>query len=125
MFVRIAQAPPGGDGRRLSAPRGLIHWWLIPERNLGRLDGWEGARRLAKGASMFVAPQRMWAVRRILSTAWVLALLCLPPLSAQQPAGKRSLTHADADAWRSIQGQQLSHDGKYLAYFLAPQQGDG
>src|SRR5205085_10640020 len=32
---------------------------------------------------------------------------------------------ADYDAWRSIQGQTLSRDGKYLAYALVPQDGDG
>ncbi|HWQ35482.1 MAG TPA: prolyl oligopeptidase family serine peptidase [Blastocatellia bacterium] len=46
---------------------------------------------------------------------------------AQQPAvaAKRALTHQDYDAWRSIQGQQLSRDGKWLAYALVPQDGDG
>ncbi len=46
---------------------------------------------------------------------------------AQQPAAaaKRALTHQDYDAWRSIQGQQLSRDGKWLAYTLVPQDGDG
>jgi dipeptidyl aminopeptidase/acylaminoacyl peptidase len=46
---------------------------------------------------------------------------------AQQPAAaaKRALTHQDYDSWRSIQGQQLSRDGKWLAYVLVPQDGDG
>ncbi len=44
---------------------------------------------------------------------------------AQQPAAKRALTHQDYDSWRSIQGQQLSRDGKFLAYALIPQDGDG
>jgi hypothetical protein len=38
---------------------------------------------------------------------------------------KRPLTHADYDSWRSIQGTTLSRDGKYLAYALVPQDGDG
>ena len=42
----------------------------------------------------------------------------LPDGYAQQPAGKRPLTHADYDGWRSLQGQLLSDDGKYLAYNL-------
>jgi dienelactone hydrolase len=32
--------------------------------------------------------------------------------------------HSDYDPWRSIQGQKLSPDGKYLAYLLVPQEGD-
>lgn len=38
---------------------------------------------------------------------------------------RNALTHQDYDAWRSIQGQQLSRDGKWLAYALVPQDGDG
>jgi len=40
-------------------------------------------------------------------------------------AQKRPLTHQDYDAWRSIRSQQLSRDGKFLAYALFPQEGDG
>ncbi len=47
------------------------------------------------------------------------------PLAAQQPAAKRPLTHADYDSWRSIQSPQLSRDGRFVAYFLNPQEGDG
>src|ERR1700722_350083 len=43
---------------------------------------------------------------------------------AQTPA-KRPLHHRDYDPWRSIQGQTLSHDGKFLAYSLFPEEGDG
>ncbi len=39
--------------------------------------------------------------------------------------GKRSLNHRDYDGWKSIVGQRLSADGKYLAYGLFPQEGDG
>ena len=38
---------------------------------------------------------------------------------------KRPLTHADYDSWRHIQDQKLSNDGRYLAYALFPQQGNG
>ncbi len=38
---------------------------------------------------------------------------------------KRPLTHRDYDSWRSIQGPTLSRDGKFLAYALVPQDGDG
>src|SRR5437764_9464145 len=40
-------------------------------------------------------------------------------------AQKRALTHQDYDSWKSIRSQQLSRDGKYLAYALFPQEGDG
>ncbi|MGH9695357.1 MAG: hypothetical protein ACRD5Z_14500, partial [Bryobacteraceae bacterium] len=40
-------------------------------------------------------------------------------------AGKRPLAHTDYDSWRHIQDQRLSNDGRYLAYALFPQQGNG
>ncbi len=40
-------------------------------------------------------------------------------------AEKRPLTHADYDGWRHIQNQRLSDDGRFLAYALFPQEGDG
>src|SRR5262245_15285336 len=42
-----------------------------------------------------------------------------------QPTAKRPLTHQDYDSWRSIQGQTLSRDGKFIGYALIPQDGDG
>ncbi|MGH9769750.1 MAG: hypothetical protein ACREAB_20190, partial [Blastocatellia bacterium] len=45
--------------------------------------------------------------------------------STAQATAKRPLTHQDYDSWRSIQGQTLSRDGKFIAYALAPQDGDG
>ena len=60
-------------------------------------------------------------------TAW--ARLSVSRVAAQQvatqTAAKRALTHQDYDSWRSIQGQQLSPDGKFLAYAALPQDGDG
>src|ERR1700689_1600580 len=38
---------------------------------------------------------------------------------------KRPLTHQDYDGWKNIQKQALSNDGKFLAYGLFPQEGDG
>src|SRR5271165_5124363 len=48
-------------------------------------------------------------------------------LLAAAPAetGKRPLSHRDYDAWRSIAGQHLSADGKFLVYAVFPQEGDG
>ncbi|MEI9975155.1 MAG: hypothetical protein WDO73_25735 [Ignavibacteriota bacterium] len=38
---------------------------------------------------------------------------------------KRPLTHKDYDSWRTIAGQHLSSDGKFLAYAMFPEEGDG
>src|SRR5260370_7853923 len=38
---------------------------------------------------------------------------------------QRPLTHNDYASWKNIQNQRLSSDGKYLAYALFPQEGDG
>ena len=40
-------------------------------------------------------------------------------------AQPRPLTHSDYADWKNIQNQQLSPDGKFLAYALFPQEGDG
>src|SRR5215211_7830321 len=61
-------------------------------------------------------------MRPIRSSASALLLAVLPlPLLAQ----KKALTQADWDRWRSIQGAALSNDGKWAAYTLSPQVGDG
>jgi dipeptidyl aminopeptidase/acylaminoacyl peptidase len=45
--------------------------------------------------------------------------------TAQTPATKRALTHQDYDSWRSVVAQQVSRDGKFVAYAYMPQDGDG
>ncbi len=42
-----------------------------------------------------------------------------------QTAKKRALTSQDFDSWRSLQGSQISRDGKFVAYVMQPQDGDG
>jgi dipeptidyl aminopeptidase/acylaminoacyl peptidase len=42
-----------------------------------------------------------------------------------QPGAKRPITHNDYDLWRSISSQRLSANGRFLAYALFPQEGDG
>src|SRR5512133_3183135 len=51
-------------------------------------------------------------------------LLCLL-IACAATAQKRPLAHKDYDSWRSIQSQELSPDGKFLAYGVFPQAGDG
>ena len=41
------------------------------------------------------------------------------------PTARRALTQADWDGWRSITGATLSNDGRWAAYTLIPQVGDG
>lgn len=67
------------------------------------------------------------SLRQALSALCVLALVLSSVVPGQQasPAAKRALTHNDYDSWRSIQLQQISRDGKILAYALVPQDGDG
>ncbi|MDR3698529.1 MAG: prolyl oligopeptidase family serine peptidase [Candidatus Sulfopaludibacter sp.] len=38
---------------------------------------------------------------------------------------KRPLNHHDYDGWRTIAGQHLSPDGKFVAYAVFPEEGDG
>lgn len=49
-------------------------------------------------------------------------LLLAPSLAAQGP---RAITQADFDDWKSIGGTALSPDGRWVAYTLTPQVGDG
>src|ERR1039457_1503007 len=56
-------------------------------------------------------------------SACLLAAAVLLPMSLAQ--SQRPLNHGDYDSWRSIVGQKLSADGKFLVYGLFPQEGDG
>ncbi len=61
----------------------------------------------------------------------LLATLCLLPLAlaAQnnpaQTGSPRPITPKDFDSWKNISGQVLSPDGRFLAYGLFPEEGDG
>ncbi|MBP6821597.1 MAG: hypothetical protein KA368_08640, partial [Acidobacteria bacterium] len=74
---------------------------------------------------------RLLSMRHLLALIFALSLTFPALVSAQQNAAKqqasakRALTHQDYDGWRSIQGQTLSRDGKFLAYAAIPQDGDG
>jgi dipeptidyl aminopeptidase/acylaminoacyl peptidase len=58
-------------------------------------------------------------------SAGILSFLALLSPLTSAVAQKKALTQADWDRWRSIQGATLSNDGKWVAYTLAPQVGDG
>ena len=58
------------------------------------------------------------------ASAGLLSVGLLVSVSFAQTA-KRPLNHKDYDGWRSVAGQRLSADGKFLAYAVFPQEGDG
>ena len=53
------------------------------------------------------------------------AILAVQAAILAQSAAKRPLSHKDYDSWRTISSQQLSRDGKWLAYAYMPQEDDG
>jgi hypothetical protein len=53
----------------------------------------------------------------------VLVLLAFALVAPAQ--SKRPLSHRDYDGWKSISSQVLSRDGRFLAYALFPEEGDG
>lgn len=76
-------------------------------------------------ASRTLQPVRVMVFLSLLAMA---GAIYAPPNKAQQArpaAEKRALTHQDYDSWRSIQGQQISRDGRFAAYAAIPQDGDG
>jgi dienelactone hydrolase len=74
--------------------------------------------------TIMAAPPRSFRLLAAL-VAVSLALLTLGrPATGQQGEGKRPLTHADYDAWRTIQGQQISDDGRHVAYTLVSGEGE-
>jgi dienelactone hydrolase len=63
--------------------------------------------------------------RRMASAATLLLLIAYAgPLAGQAPA-KKPLPHDVYDSWKTIEKPTLSRDGVWLAYTLAPQDGDG
>ena len=61
------------------------------------------------------------------SSALALAAVLAPRLAhTQQPpaAPGRAFTHADLVAWKTVRNPQLSNDGRWFAYQLAPNEGD-
>ncbi len=54
----------------------------------------------------------------------VFTLFLLSQIVAQSTA-QRPLSMNDFDTWRSLQGATISRDGKFVAYVMQPQDGDG
>src|SRR5262245_35042376 len=78
----------------------------------------------------YAAPGTVRPITLLVCTLALLGFSVWPrPQAAQQAAtpasAKRTLTHQDYDNWRSIQSQQLSRDGKWVAYALIAQDADG
>ena len=63
--------------------------------------------------------------KQLLLVSCILVLALSDRAVAQQTAKKRQIAHSDYDSWRTIQSPQLSRDGKYVAYSLTPEDGDG
>ena len=55
----------------------------------------------------------------------LLAFLACGAAAGAQAPGKKVLTQADYDLWRSIQGAALSNDGQWAMYTVQPLVGDG
>ena len=69
-----------------------------------------------------------------MSRRWMLVVLVMfvstvslsaIPVRAQEGMGKGPLTHEDYDAWKRIQGQQISPNGEWVVFSAVPQDGDG
>ena len=60
--------------------------------------------------------------QRTIRSACVVLLVFAVPVLAQAPT--RPLSAADVQAWKSIRAPSLSNDGRWLAYQLAPNDGD-
>src|SRR6056297_3153876 len=64
-------------------------------------------------------------IRLISSSIFLFILIVLVNVSITRAQEKVPLTYEDFDQWRSISGQTLTPDGRYLIYGLNPQEGDG
>ena len=57
--------------------------------------------------------------------AFAAASMASDAQTAPTASVKRALTHNDFDSWRTIAAPLVSRDGKWLAYAVQPQDGDG
>ena len=61
--------------------------------------------------------------RQIIVHLFLLCLLTLQLIA--QSGAKRPVSAQDFDSWKSLQGSQISRDGKFVAYVMHPQDGNG
>ena len=90
----------------------------------GRWSSGPGLPRFLPLRRIFRIPPQSYrckVTRLRLTLATMLAMAGVA--SAQAP--KRALTQADWDIWKSISGSMITSDGKWAAYSIAPQVGDG
>src|ERR1035438_9360404 len=111
-------APPGW---RLAAMRRIAN---PPPSALDNCRASRWNRLTATRCALVYNTLIMFHPRRFLRVpARLLAAAALITVSFAQT--QRPLNHGDYDGWRSIVGQRLSADGKFLVYGLFPQEGDG
>src|ERR1017187_9613840 len=111
-------APPG---LRLAAMRRIAN---PPPSALDNCRASRSNRLTATRSALVYNTLIMFHPRRFLRVpARLLAAAALITVSFAQT--KRPLNHGDYDGWRSIVGQKLSADGKFLVYGRFPQEGDG
>ena len=67
----------------------------------------------------------MYFRRTQLRLAIAFACLTLTLSLTLAQTAKRPLNHHDYDTWRTIAGQRIANNGKFLAYSLLPEEGDG
>lgn len=92
-------------------------------KHFGRVSGAQAMLR--QGASLLCAVALLSTMLVAYPAAAVRAQQATAARTAQTPVSKRALTHQDYDSWRSILAQQVSRDGKFVAYAYVPQDGDG
>lgn len=60
-----------------------------------------------------------------LSLVAVMVLVVPAGIYAQSGSEKRPVTHDDYDSWKSIRSQQISSNGRWIAYQIQPRDGEG
>ena len=92
-------------------------------KHFGRVSG--APTMLQRSASLLCAVALLSTMLVAYPVAAVRAQQASATRTAQTAVTKRALTHQDYDSWRSIVAQQVSRDGKFVAYAYMPQDGDG
>src|SRR5262249_26657676 len=126
-----AARSPEGSLKRQILERCFIFAVPRDRRPLGLIAQWNNRKsndcykRSTSMTHASVSCARRKSVTSRLVAFFIAASLSAPAIVAGQRPQKRPLTHNDYDGWRLIQAQTLSSDGKFVAYALAPEDGDG